>query len=119
VNAKTVSERVQALRQRREDKGLTRLELYAHTDDHAAIKKKAEQLQRNRERTEVNTTQETGRWFVLENRAPRYFEVGRRIIDAKGVTHIEWMKGDAGRKRRFKTEAGAKAAADNANDAAE
>lgn len=54
MNAKTVSERVQALRQRREKLGLTRLELYAHPDDHAAIKKKAEQLQQRRERAPKN-----------------------------------------------------------------
>jgi DNA-binding transcriptional ArsR family regulator len=73
-------------------------------------------LKREKER-EMNAIQEVGRWFVLENRAPRYFEVGRRVTDARGVVHIEWMKGESGRKRRFKTEAGAKAVADNANDA--
>jgi hypothetical protein len=72
-------------------------------------------LKREKER-EMNATIEVGRWFVLENRVPRDFEVGRRIIDAKGVTHIEWMKNASGRRRRFKTEAGATAAADDANE---
>jgi hypothetical protein len=48
MNAKSVAERVQALRQRREELGLTRLELYAHPDDHAALKKEAQRLQRKR-----------------------------------------------------------------------
>jgi hypothetical protein len=48
MNAKTTAERVQALRQRRVDQGLVRLELYAHPDDHAAIKALAERLQRKR-----------------------------------------------------------------------
>jgi hypothetical protein len=48
VNAKTVAERVQALRQRREALGVTRLELYAHPDDHAALKVLADRLQRKR-----------------------------------------------------------------------
>lgn len=49
MTAKTGAERVKALRQRREAQGLTRLELFAHPEDHPAIKKKAEQLQRKRE----------------------------------------------------------------------
>ena len=38
------------LRRRRADLGLTRLELYAHPDDHEAIKSLAAKLQRKRER---------------------------------------------------------------------
>jgi hypothetical protein len=50
VNAKTTTERVQELRQRRELLGLTRLEIYVHPDDHEAIKALAAKLQRKRER---------------------------------------------------------------------
>ena len=46
--AKTTSERVQALRQRREALGLTRLELYVHPDDHEAVKALAAKLFRKR-----------------------------------------------------------------------
>lgn len=48
--AKTTAARVAELRQRRADLGLTRLELYAHPDDHKAIKALAAKLQRKRER---------------------------------------------------------------------
>jgi hypothetical protein len=48
--AKTTTERVQELRQRRELLGLTRLEIYVHPDDHEAIKALAAKLQRKRER---------------------------------------------------------------------
>jgi ribosomal protein L18E len=48
VTTKTVAERVQALRQHRKEAGLKRLELYAHPDDHAALKALAERLQRKR-----------------------------------------------------------------------
>jgi hypothetical protein len=48
MTTKTVAERVQALRQHRKDAGLKRLELYAHPDDHAALKALAERLQRKR-----------------------------------------------------------------------
>jgi hypothetical protein len=50
MTAKTVAERVSALRQRREALGLTRLELYVHPDDHDAVKRKAASLQRKREK---------------------------------------------------------------------
>ncbi len=50
MTAKTVSQRVQALRQRREALGLTRIELYAYPADHESIKNYAAQLQRRRER---------------------------------------------------------------------
>jgi hypothetical protein len=54
--AKTTTERVQALRQRREALGLTRLELYVHPDDHEVVKALAAKLQRKRERAaQVNT----------------------------------------------------------------
>lgn len=46
--AKTPAERKAAERQRRSDAGLVRLELYAHPDNHAAIKALAERLQRKR-----------------------------------------------------------------------
>lgn len=49
--AKTTAARVAELRQRRADLSLTRLELYAHPDDHEAIKALAAKLQRKRERT--------------------------------------------------------------------
>lgn len=39
-----------ALRQRRAEQGLTRVDVYAHPDDHAAIKALAEKLQAKRER---------------------------------------------------------------------
>lgn len=48
--AKTTAERVAALRAARDAKGLKRLELYAHQDDHAAIKEHAAKLARKRER---------------------------------------------------------------------
>jgi hypothetical protein len=53
MNAKTTTERVQELRQRREALGLTRLELYVHPEDHEAIKAYAAKLQRKRERKGV------------------------------------------------------------------
>ena len=40
----TPTQRVQALRQRRADLGLTRLDLYAHPDDHGYIKTYAQAL---------------------------------------------------------------------------
>ena len=46
--AKTTAERVAALRESRKSAGLTRLEVYAHPDDHAAIKEHAAKLQRRR-----------------------------------------------------------------------
>lgn len=48
--ARTTTQRVSALRQRREALGLKRLELYAHEDDHKPIKDYAAKLQRKRER---------------------------------------------------------------------
>ena len=48
--AKTISERVQAMRSARDALGLKRLELYAHPDDWPAIKALAEKLQRRRAR---------------------------------------------------------------------
>ncbi|HOU64488.1 MAG TPA: hypothetical protein PK861_00450 [Thermomonas sp.] len=47
---KTVNDRVKALRQRRADLGLTRLELYVHPDDHEAVKLYAAKAQRKREK---------------------------------------------------------------------
>jgi hypothetical protein len=46
--AKTIAARVAALRERRAGLGLTRLELYAHPEDHAEIKALAEKLQNKR-----------------------------------------------------------------------
>lgn len=48
--AKTAAERVADMRQRRQAAGLTRLEVYAHPDDHAAIRAYAARLVRKRER---------------------------------------------------------------------
>jgi hypothetical protein len=48
--AKTGTERMREMRQRREALGLVRLELYAHPGDHAAIKALAAKLQGKREK---------------------------------------------------------------------
>lgn len=48
--AKTAAQRVREVRQRRASAGLVRLELWAHPDDHEAIKEAAAKLQRRRER---------------------------------------------------------------------
>ncbi len=48
--AKTVKERVEKLRQEREDLGLKRRELYAHDDDWPKLQDLAAKLQRKRER---------------------------------------------------------------------
>lgn len=48
MTAATVTARVAALRQRRAHLGLKRLELYAHPDDHPAIKALADQLLKKR-----------------------------------------------------------------------
>jgi hypothetical protein len=50
VSAKTLSERQAALRQRRAALGLTRLEVFAHPDDHPPIKELAAKLRRKREK---------------------------------------------------------------------
>lgn len=42
--------RVQALRQRRQELGLVRVELYLHPDDREPVRKYARRLQRRRER---------------------------------------------------------------------
>ncbi len=44
MTAKPVAARVAALRQRRAALGLKRLELYAHPDDHAALKELSARL---------------------------------------------------------------------------
>lgn len=46
--AKTINQRVAELRARRKAEGLTRLELFAHPDDHEPIKAHAAKLQRKR-----------------------------------------------------------------------
>lgn len=48
--AKTTASRVKELRQRRSEQGLTRLELYAHPEDHEPIKRYAGKLQRKRQK---------------------------------------------------------------------
>jgi hypothetical protein len=48
MTAKTAAERVSALRQRRADLGLVRMDVYAHRDDHPAIKALAEKLNQKR-----------------------------------------------------------------------
>jgi hypothetical protein len=50
MTAKTSTERVAEMRARRYALGLTRLEVYAHPEDHEAIKALAEKLQRRRVR---------------------------------------------------------------------
>lgn len=50
LSAKTPAQRKADERQRRADAGLVRLEVYAHPDDHEAIKALAAKLQRKRER---------------------------------------------------------------------
>lgn len=52
MTAKPPAQRVAELRARRAALGLTRLELYVHPQDHEAIKRKAESLQRTREKME-------------------------------------------------------------------
>lgn len=54
VTAKSGAERVAALRQRREALGMTRLELFAHPEDHMPIKVYALSLQAARARTALN-----------------------------------------------------------------
>lgn len=48
TQVKTIAARVAALRERRAALGQTRLELYAHPEDHAAIKAHAEKLAKKR-----------------------------------------------------------------------
>lgn len=45
AKAQSTADRVRAMRQRREELGLMRLELYSHAEDHAAIKRYAARLQ--------------------------------------------------------------------------
>lgn len=47
---KTVAQRVALLRQRRAEAGLTRLEVFAHPDDHGAIKLYAAMLDAERKK---------------------------------------------------------------------
>jgi len=48
MTAKPATERMAALRKRRQDTGLTRLELWAHPDDHQAIRDEAARLAKAR-----------------------------------------------------------------------
>jgi hypothetical protein len=50
TESKSATERVAALRQRRAELGLQRLELYVHPDDREQVQKFARRLQRRRER---------------------------------------------------------------------
>jgi hypothetical protein len=52
VTAKTTAERQRLLRERRLALGQTRLEVYAHPEDHEPIKTLAAKLQRKRNRKE-------------------------------------------------------------------
>lgn len=50
MTAKPATERMAALRKRRQEEGLTRLDLWVHPDDHDAVKEAAAKLQRKREK---------------------------------------------------------------------
>jgi hypothetical protein len=50
MTAKPATERMAALRKRRQVEGLTRLELWAHPGDHEAVKEAAAKLQRKRDK---------------------------------------------------------------------
>ena len=56
---KTTSARVAALRERRAAIGVTRLELYAHPEDHAALKALAGKLSRRRARASAENDSPT------------------------------------------------------------
>ena len=51
MTAKPATERMAALRKRRQEAGLTRLELWLHPDDREAAKEAAAKLQRKRDKT--------------------------------------------------------------------
>lgn len=55
MTAQTAAQRKAAERVRRTAAGLVRLELYAHLDDHAAIKALAAKLQRRRDKAKKST----------------------------------------------------------------
>jgi hypothetical protein len=57
MTAKTTAERVAALRERREAQGLVRLELFAHPDDHVALKLYALSLQAERAKVKLKERQ--------------------------------------------------------------
>jgi hypothetical protein len=80
--AKTTAERVQALRQHRKEAGLKRLELYAHPDDHAALKALAERLQRKRLKAGVIVNPFTGQGSMAEAWKRGYD--GRPMLAAQG-----------------------------------
>ena len=50
MTAKPATERMAALRKRRQEAGFTRLELWLHPDDHEAVKDAAAKLQRKRDK---------------------------------------------------------------------
>lgn len=53
--AKTATERVAALRKRRQEQGLVRLEVYAHLQDHGRIKRYAKRINSQRVATKEQT----------------------------------------------------------------
>jgi hypothetical protein len=63
MTPKTPTQRVQALRQRRTELGLTRLDLYAHPYDHAAIKALANLLQAEHEAKKIRAQKKTANVF--------------------------------------------------------
>jgi hypothetical protein len=54
MTAKSTAARVAELRARRQAAGLVRLELYAHPENHQAIKALAEKLQKRRDNRDKN-----------------------------------------------------------------
>jgi hypothetical protein len=50
MTAKPATERMAALRKRRQAEGFTRLELWVHPGDHGAVKEAAEKLRRKRDK---------------------------------------------------------------------
>lgn len=50
MTAKSTAERMKALREARKGAGLTEVRVWAHPEDHAAIKAHAAKLQRKREK---------------------------------------------------------------------
>ena len=56
MTARTVTERVAALRKRRAELGQTRLDVYAHPEDHPAIKAVVAKLNRKRAKPPPTST---------------------------------------------------------------
>lgn len=72
----TATQRVAALRQRRAEQGLVRLELYVHPDDHAAVKAVAQALAKQRSALQA-TEIERQRAVVRGNRAESALRASR------------------------------------------